>query len=209
MSSKLSTLYYIHDPMCSWCWGFKPVLDKIHQQLPQHIKIQYVLGGLAPDSDDEMPLKMQLFLKKTWQTIEHQIPGTQFNFEFWTNCKPRRSTYPACRAVIATKNQNIELERSMIEGIQKAYYLYAKNPSNDSTLIQIADNLGLDRKQFETDLNSQKTQDILLSEIKHANELGAQGFPSLVYEHHKRTLLSMDYTNIENILKQIKNLNQG
>ena len=22
------TLYYIHDPMCSWCWAFRPVLDR-------------------------------------------------------------------------------------------------------------------------------------------------------------------------------------
>ncbi|MBE8572891.1 DsbA family protein, partial [Vibrio sp. OPT46] len=27
-------LYYVHDPMCSWCWGYKPTLDKLKQQLP-------------------------------------------------------------------------------------------------------------------------------------------------------------------------------
>jgi hypothetical protein len=34
--------------------------------------------------------------------IERSVPGTKFNFEFWSRCRPRRATYPACRAVIAT-----------------------------------------------------------------------------------------------------------
>ncbi|MDF4306582.1 DsbA family protein, partial [Vibrio parahaemolyticus] len=22
-------LYYVHDPMCSWCWGYKPTIEKL------------------------------------------------------------------------------------------------------------------------------------------------------------------------------------
>ncbi|MCK4708368.1 MAG: DsbA family protein [Gammaproteobacteria bacterium] len=205
-SNRKATLYYIHDPMCSWCWGFKAVLNQLHQQLPEHISLKYVLGGLAADSDVDMPADMQKFLQKTWHTIENKIPGTHFNFNFWTNCKPRRSTYPACRAVIATKQQDITLERDMIHAIQKAYYCDAKNPSDSNTLIEIAESLKLDTKLFETDLNSPETKNILADEIRRANNLGAQGFPSLVFENHQRTLLHLDYTNVENILKQIKAL---
>ena len=32
----------------------------------------------------------------------------------------------------------------MIEAIQRAYYLEARNPSDRSTLLDLADNLGLD-----------------------------------------------------------------
>jgi protein-disulfide isomerase-like protein with CxxC motif len=53
--------------------------------------------------------------------------GTEFNFDFWTKCQPRRDTYKACRAVIAASQQNAE--EAMIEAIQKAYYLRAMNPS--------------------------------------------------------------------------------
>ena len=44
-------LYYIHDPMCSWCWAFRPTLTKVLAELPAHIEVQYLVGGLAPDSD--------------------------------------------------------------------------------------------------------------------------------------------------------------
>ncbi|MDX8404943.1 MAG: hypothetical protein R8K50_02180 [Mariprofundus sp.] len=52
-------LYYIHDPMCSWCWAFQPVWHQLRAQLPQSIHVHYLLGGLAPDSDVVMPAAMQ------------------------------------------------------------------------------------------------------------------------------------------------------
>ena len=43
-------LYYVADPMCSWCWGFHPVLEKVKEVLPDGISPVYVMGGLARDS---------------------------------------------------------------------------------------------------------------------------------------------------------------
>ena len=198
------TLYYIHDPMCSWCWGFHPALKRLKEKLPANITMRYLLGGLAADSDQPMPEAMQQFLQKTWRTIQQQIPTTEFNFDFWTNCHPRRSTYASCRAVIATKNQNPAIEKDMIHAIQTTYYLRAKNPSDDNTLIELADSLGLDIDKFKTDLNSDTTNHDLHKEIEFSQQLGAQGFPSLILENkQKKWLLQIDYNDEENMLKQI------
>lgn len=198
------TLYYIHDPMCSWCWGFHPALKRLKEKLPANITMRYLLGGLAADSDQPMPEAMQQFLQKTWRTIQQQIPTTEFNFDFWTNCHPRRSTYASCRAVIATKNQNPAIEKDMIHAIQTTYYLRAKNPSDDNTLIELADSLGLDVDEFKSDLNSDTTNHDLHKEIEFSQQLGAQGFPSLILENkQKKWLLQIDYNDEENMLKQI------
>ena len=191
-----ATLYYVHDPMCSWCWAFKPVWEKIQAGLPDDLPIELVLGGLAPDSTDPMPQEMQQFLQQTWRKIQSVVPGTEFNFDFWTVCKPRRSTYPTCRAVIATKNQKPELEQQMIAAIQQAYYLEAKNPSDTDTLIPLADNLQLDKQRFREDLNNEKTQEALHREIRFHQSLGAQGFPSLIVESNsQRYLIPTNYTD--------------
>ncbi len=89
------------------------------------LPVQYILGGLAPDTQDPMPQEMQ-----TWLKIQQTIPGAGFNLDFWTTCQPRRSTYPACRAVIATRHQQPALEAAMILAVQEAYYLNASNPSD-------------------------------------------------------------------------------
>ena len=198
MKNKPTTLYYIHDPMCSWCWGFRPTWQEICKKLPTDIHIKYLLGGLAPDSNEPMPPAMQQDISSYWRNIQQRIPNTQFNFDFWTQCEPRRSTYPACRAVIATKKQRPELEYAIIEAIQKAYYLQAENPSNDDTLIKLAVNLGLGQEKFSKDLNAKSTQDELLKEIRFSQSIGAQGFPSMVLEKegHYR-LVPLDYNSAQ------------
>ena len=123
-----SVLYYIHDPMCSWCWGFNKVWKIVKNSLPNSINVQYILGGLAPDSDKPMGDETRKYIQMNWRKIQQQIPGTEFNYTFWDNCHPRRSTYPACRAVIAVKNQKPELEKVVIKLIQQAYYLESKTP---------------------------------------------------------------------------------
>lgn len=192
-----ATLFYVHDPMCSWCWGFSKVWQKIQDQLPSTINTQLIVGGLAPDSTAPMPSSMQQTLQQTWQHIEQVIPGTEFNHQFWSLNAPRRSTYPACRAVLTAKAQNTNLEIPMIKAIQQAYYLDAKNPSDDSTLIELASEIGCDTDHFTQTLNSDDTQQTLISQIHFARVLGAQGFPSLIVEtaSGQRLKVAFDYND--------------
>ena len=124
--------------MCSWCWAFRPAWTAIRARLPKDITPKRVLGGLAPDTRQPMPEAMRTYIQDNWRRIERAVPGTKFNFEFWNRCRPKRSTYPACRAVIAAIAQGREFEEPMIEAIQRAYYLDARNPSDDETLIALA-----------------------------------------------------------------------
>ena len=198
----MTTLYYVHDPMCSWCWGFKPTWIKLKNNLNSNIKIHYVLGGLAADTDQPMPESMQITIRNTWHTIQSEIPGTKFNFDFWTQCKPRRSTYASCRAVIAAKNQH--KQQDMLLAIQQAYYLHSLNPSDDDTLIELARQLDMDSLQFGQDLNSTNTQAQLIKEFELRDALYVHSFPSLVLDaHNQQHTIKIDYNNADNILDQI------
>ena len=40
-------LLYVMDPMCSWCWGFAPVVETLAAQANRAgIELQVVVGGL-------------------------------------------------------------------------------------------------------------------------------------------------------------------
>ena len=200
-----TTLIYVHDPMCSWCWGFSPALKKLMDGLPEDIQVTRVLGGLAPDSDVPMTEEMRQYLQKTWQRIQSVIPGTHFNFEYWTDCVPRRSTYPACRAVIAARQQGEQYDETMTEAIQQAYYLEARNPSDRDTLVDIAGTIGLDRNLFAEALDSEEVQQALMVEINASRELGIQGFPSLLLVAQKRARrIAIDHNNPDAMLREIR-----
>ncbi len=166
--------------MCSWCWGFAPVLDELMDQMPDHIEVVRLVGGLAPDSDLPMPDETRAYVQRQWRRIEEVIPGRQFNFDFWSKCQPRRSTYPACRAVIAAREQGEDNDVLMTKAIQRAYYEQARNPSDTETLVDLAGEIGLDAGIFANALTSTAVDEQLDREIGHSRALGARGFPSLV-----------------------------
>jgi putative protein-disulfide isomerase len=178
----MARLHYVHDPMCSWCWAFSPVLRMLESALPAGVVMHRLLGGLAPDTDEPMPEAMRRYLRTTWRKVQERVPGTRFDFRFWEVCNPRRATYPACRAVIAARAQGEAFDRAMTTAIQHAYYLQARNPSEDATLVALAGELGLDVAAFERALNAPATQARLHEEIAQARAMGVDSFPSLVLE---------------------------
>ncbi len=210
MNKTDTTLYYIHDPMCSWCWGFKKVRDEVFHAVKEQVKIEYVLGGLAPDSETIMPTEMQQSIRDNWQRIQQEIPGTEFNYDFWTKCQPKRSTYPACRAVIAAGMQQVEpdqeqFEKDMLLAVQQAYYLHAENPSDIATLCNLAEKIGLVAEQFSADIQSPICQEKLVQQLKFCRGMGVSSFPSLLIKRPEAeaSLLHIDYNDSQKIIKQI------
>ncbi len=195
--------------MCSWCWGFAPVLKQLLAALPANIEVKRLLGGLAKDTDAPMPARMQTMLQNTWRRIEEKIPGTQFNFDFWTSCQPRRATYASCRAVIAAREQGEEFDEAITSAIQRAYYQQARNPSELNTLIELASELALDVEKFKVDLQSNQTQQQLENEIAQSRELFAESFPALVLQKGNSSWsVSIDYNDPAPMLEFVKHLNE-
>ena len=60
-----ATLHHVHDPMCSWCWGFESTRQAIFDALDDRLQIRRLVGGLAPDSDAPMPESMQQMLQQS------------------------------------------------------------------------------------------------------------------------------------------------
>jgi len=197
-------LYFVHDPMCSWSWAFRPALTELLSRLPANMSHSRLLGGLAPDSDQPMTDALRETLQATWRQIQVKVPTTRFNFDFWTHNTPRRSTYPACRAVIAARSLDTAKDEAMTFAIQQAYYLQARNPSDDSTLIELAGEIGLEREKFKEILIRPNTQRQLLSEIEQASRMGVHSFPSLVLQDGQNQWpVAVDYLSAGAMLESI------
>ena len=200
----VTTLYYIHDPMCSWCYAFVSSLTALQKELPDFIRIKKIVGGLAPDTTNPMPVELQQKIQQTWRRIKQTVPSVQFNYDFWMINTPVRSTYPACRAVLAARQQGAGFEDKMIGAIQTAYYQMAKNPSLQSTLLECALDVGLDADRFTNDLTCDEIEEELQNEIRIARKLGVITYPSLLLEHNGRLFpVDVDYIDHEAMIREI------
>ena len=176
------TLNYVYDPMCSWCYAFAPTWKRISNELPVSVSVEYVVGGLASDSDHPMSQEMCAHIEGIWRHILEVVPNTEFNFDFWTRCEPRRSTYPACRAVLAAKHFDPKFEAAMIDKIQVAYYREARNPSDIDTLCELAAELGIEVRFFREFLTGERCEAILKESFQKRRNFGVRAFPTLVLE---------------------------
>jgi len=193
--------------MCSWCWGFKPTLQQLIEALVDSVKLEYIVGGLAADSDTAMPKQMQIQIKSNWKRIQDTIPGTEFNYDFWDVCIPRRSTYPACRAVLSARQIMPIKYHEMNHAIQEAYYLHARNPSDYNILYTLAEDIGLDKKQFISTIHSREIEEILVQEINLSRSAGADSFPSLYMRiENSFKPVVLDYNNADIMLEHIQSM---
>jgi putative protein-disulfide isomerase len=151
-----------------------------------------------------MPEAQREAISGYWKKIESLL-NVPFNYEFWTQNIPRRSTYPACRAVIAARWQ--KAERPMITALQEAYYLRALNPSDTETHVQLASEIGLDVDRFGQDLVSEVLEQAFQDELAFAHSLPIQGFPSMVLIHQGEVFpIALDYRNYEGALSQVREI---
>lgn len=189
--------------MCSWCYGFRPIFRELVEQLPSDIEVKYVMGGLAPESDEPMPKETREYVQSQWRLVEEKT-GVSFNWNFWAECQPRRSTYPSCRAVIAAEQQGKYYIPRMIDAIQNAYYRQARNPSDTKTLVELAFEIGLDRTKFQNTLLSTETEQKLHKSFQLRKKLHAHSFPSLRLQTSKSIhTIEINYQSAHAILVNI------
>lgn len=193
--------------MCSWCYAFTQSWSALLRNLPETVEPIYLVGGLAPDSMEPMPVETQQMVQQAWRRIEQTVPGVCFNWEFWSRTTPIRSTYPACRAVLAAKKQRAEAEQEMIHAIQMAYYRQAKNPALMETLHQCAQVIGLHENTFAADLISKEIEQQLQQQIQRARRMNIASYPSLCLETDNALFsIAVDYLNYQSMLDAINRI---
>ena len=62
-------LIYFSDPMCSWCYGFAPVMDQVAERFGERLPIQLVMGGLRPGTDRPMTAEGRAEILAHWAHV--------------------------------------------------------------------------------------------------------------------------------------------
>lgn len=197
---------YVMDPMCAWCYGFQPELEQFLAQFPSS-KIMWVMGGLAPDNEQPMALEIQQTIADYWHQIEEKTQ-VSFNHDYWSLNTPYRSTYQACRAVIAAEAMEEQAAQRMSKAIQSAYYREAKNPSLNQTLFDCASSIGLDTEKFQGLLLSNQAEQALQQHLSITQQLQVSGFPALFYlnKDNQAYPLTLGYCTATDLLERFEKI---
>ncbi len=202
--SNSDTLIYVGDPMCSWCYGFAPQVEKLKAYcVDNQITFKLVLGGLRPNGTETMA-DLSSFLTGHWEEV-HKRTNQPFKYDILKESDFVYNTEPSCRAVATVGIINPEVELAFFVAVQKAFYNEGKHTDDINTYLEIARDLKIDTNEFERIYNSKQAIDATKDDFAAAAQMGIRGFPSVALFHSgKGYLLSNGHEKAENIIKQLE-----
>ncbi|PVY42482.1 putative protein-disulfide isomerase [Pontibacter virosus] len=186
-------LIYVMDPMCSWCYGFAPVLHRLKKEQEGKLNFKLVLGGLRPGTTEPMGDEMKAAIKQHWQEVEKATEQT-FDFGFFERESFVYDTEPACRAVVTMRYLQPEKELEMAEEVQRAFYARNNDVTKAEVLAEIALGLGIAEDTFLEKFHSDEMKEKTQQDFLIARHLQANAFPSVyLLVGHNLSLLSRGY----------------
>ena len=203
MSKQAYYFMYIADPMCSWCWGFAPTLDKILDTFPLNLRI--VVGGLRPGpAAQRLDDAMRSYLKTHWKHVQ-EASGQSFNMAGLERENWLYDTEPAARAVLTMRQISAASEYKFFKALQKAFYQDALDLTESSCYEALLEPYRIDAQLFIKTMDSDEIRQQTYQDFGLARHLGVQGFPSLLLgKGSELTMLSRGYQSFERLEPLIK-----
>lgn len=181
-------LLYVMDPMCSWCWGFAPVLESLAEQAAAAgVSLQLVLGGLRRDGV-AIDAAARVRYLGYWQAVNAST-GQLFNFSEGLPEGLVYDTEPACRALVTARNLAPERVWPLTQLIQRAFYTQGVDVTRASVLVELAERAGIARAAFAKAFDSAEQREATAADFSWVQDLGIAGFPTLLAERNGQLAL--------------------
>jgi putative protein-disulfide isomerase len=167
------------DPMCSWCWGFSPVMGGLAQACDGRARYSLVLGGLRPGTTDVMDDHAKTEVRHHWEHVA-EASGQPFTFAFFERDDFVYDTEPACRAVVAVRRLASHQTFAYLDALHRAFYAENRDITDPAVLADVAAFLDIDAVDFMTEFQSDATRAETLGDFRASRELGVTGYPTVV-----------------------------
>lgn len=174
-------LWYFADPMCSWCWGFSPVVETLRDEYRERMKIALVLGGLRPGETAPMTATGREDILHHWHAVQART-GQPFRFDGALTEGFVYDTEPACRAVVTVGGIEPMQIFAMFKAIQTAFYAEGRDVTQAGVLADLAAGLGVDGETFLRDFDSDTARARTQAHFRQARQAGVRGFPTLIVQ---------------------------
>lgn len=192
-------LYYFTDPMCSWCWGFEPVVRKLSEVTDSPLRIfvgGLYAGNVAPLSAERLAKMPQLWAQVADATgQEFCAPSLPEGFAY--------NTEPSCRALVTAREIEAEDAADFLAVLHRAFYVQGQDITDEQVLLQLYAEFRPQRAdEFANLFPARVMRECTREDIEYTREqLGIAAFPTLVLQSGMRMRrISQGYNSLEDLL---------
>jgi putative protein-disulfide isomerase len=172
-------LLYVADPMCSWCYGFSPVIAAIAGQYAHALPLRVVMGGLKPGETRRSRDKDMDYLRQAWAHVG-TLSGQSFNSAFFERDGFVYDTEPASRAVVAIRHVFPNDALAFLARLSTSFYAANRDITDSDVIADIAGEAGYSRDEFLKAFQSQAARDETQRDFAMCKQAGIRGFPTLL-----------------------------
>jgi putative protein-disulfide isomerase len=179
MTQPTPRLLAFLDCMCSWCYGFSPVMEAIRGHFGDRIEYLLFTGGLRPYNTEPMSQEMRNKLAATYERIG-TITGQSFVTTRLMDPDFIYDTEPASRAIVTMRHLKPGDDYSYYLTIQRAFYARGENITRDDVLAEHAAPFGIEREAFLEAFHSEAMKQAVVNDFQIAKRFEIDGFPTLL-----------------------------
>jgi putative protein-disulfide isomerase len=204
------TFFYIYDALCGWCFGFAPVVKKLHTEFQDKFSFEVINGGMIT-GDRIGPLhKMAAYIKRSAPRVE-EVSGVKFG-DAYLNGILNSETYisnslPPAIALKILQEQVSDQQVQLTHGIQQLHFVEGKDLNVAETYLPLVHEIGLPEDVFTQKFQDKKYRELAESDFELTQNWGVSGFPAIVVEHEEKLYLLtqgyQDYDTLADVLRKI------
>ena len=172
-------LIYFTDPMCSWCYGFSPVIAAVADAYGDRLPVRLVLGGLRPGTTEPMSQKARTEVRGHWAHVL-EASGQPFGTSVLDTEGFIYDTDPACRAVALARRESTALGLALLHQAHIAFYVCGLDVTDRDVLAGLAQEVGLDRDDFRAGLDDETLSEETWRDYAISQRAGVTGFPTVI-----------------------------
>lgn len=209
-----TTLYYIYDALCGWCYGFSPVMKQLHENYQHEIEFKVISGGMVLGERSGPIGKVAPYIKDAYKRVE-EMTGVIFGEPFLNELDKGEMVFSSdmpSRALASFRTVYPKRQVEFAHALQSAIYSKGMAPQADSTYVYLAEEMGIaDAVFFAADLRLSASAQLAENDYREAQRFQANGYPTVIVEHGGNYYLIArgytDYASLEERLKQVLSKN--
>lgn len=199
-------IYYVFDPLCSWCYGFSPVMEQIYKEYSDRIDFEVVPGGLVTGSMARPVKEGFPYIQEAVSIVENDTEakfGKAFN-KLIDDGSYIYNSEPPCLALTIVKELKAEVQFPFAHDLHKLIFIQGKNLNDQSSYGQLLEKYDIDSAAFFSYYNDPDYKKNMHHQFDMAYNLGASGFPALVLvQDNKTRLLTSGYQDYTTVKKKL------
>jgi len=177
----MTTLHYIYDPLCGWCYGAKPLVQAAQAVLPV---IAHGGGMMTGTNRQQVSPQLRNYVMPHDRRIA-EYSGQPFGEAYFDGLLRDHGAVfdsaPPTAAVLAAEQlggHGLEL----LGRLQTAHYVEGRRIADEVVLLELAQSIGLPAQAFLAAFRAADVQRHIKASRALLAQVGGQGFPTLALE---------------------------